>query len=672
MKSLVRQVVLLVTSVTVFLTGLGVLLWSSNMGIARHIQHGNDFLAPSQLHVAQAQHIVARLAIEVHSDGLSPRPPGMVPYRFHVAGALDELERHLTRVVRLAHAFNYQDALNLPTRAFQHYETARAAFLSLDELTPQQSMRLLAVFEPLRGTLDQLARIYELEERNWHEEQERFTARYFKLAIFGIALLVLVLLPLVFRLAIGLRHNVRRELRTRQELEEANQNLEEMAIYDNLTKLGNRHLFKTRLDQVIGSAKRSDRLFGLMYIDLDNFKRINDSLGHDAGDEVLTVVAARLAGCVRSADTVARLGGDEFTVIITDMDNNGNAATVADKILRQVKRPINVAGNEVVVSASIGITIVPTDGDDATVLMKNADLALYKAKEHGRDNFQFFVEAMNRAAVAQMAMENALRAAVRDEKFALHYQPQVDLYTGKVTYAEALLRWPQGKGKMIPPNEFIPLADANGLLNEIGAWVLTRACRDLARMRRNGAPDLRISINLSPGQFRDPKLVARVQEALRVSALAPPALEIEITESTLIADTDATVKILNALRDLGITVAIDDFGVGYSSLNYLKNLPIDALKIDQSFVRDMEKNETDRSIVDAILYMARSFSLRTVAEGIENKWQLDHLISQRCDEGQGFLFSRPVPADEFSPVEMSRQWSSTLAPGAHSGLRVVE
>ncbi len=225
---------------------------------------------------------------------------------------------------------------------------------------------------------------------------------------------------------------------------------------------------------------------------------------------------------------------------------------------------------------------------------------------------------------------------------------------------------------MIPPNEFIPLADTNGLLNEIGGWVLMQACRDLVRLRRHGAPDLRISVNLSPGQFRDPNLVARVQEALRVSAITPAALEVEITESTLIADIDATVKTLHQLRDLGITVAIDDFGVGYCSLNYLKNLPIDALKIDQSFVRDMEKDEADRSIVDAILQISRSFSLRTVAEGIESKWQFDYLVSQRCDHGQGFLFSRPVPADEFSPAEISRKWSSKLDPRGHAALRVVD
>lgn len=668
MTPLVRQIVLLLAVIVMFFIVLGALLWGHQLAATHHNEPKHESLVLSRTHLAQALRSLVTLRIDLYEQSVSPRAASGVPYRFEAVSTLDNLDLHVGRVARLANNFDYRNAFNLPSRARQQLKTARDALRTLDKFTPQS----LALLDPLQDTLEQLERIYEIEERVWADEHSQYVSHSMRYLILGTAFLVLMGGALIAHTVLALRNTLHREFRVRNDLEEAKRNLEVLAMYDNLTELGNRHMFKARLEQAIGSSGRSERFSALMYIDLDNFKRINDSLGHDAGDEVLKIVAIRLKDSVRASDTVTRIGGDEFTVIATDMANRENAGFIAATLMEQINQPIRLANNEVVVSASIGITLIPTDGQDSGVLLKNADMALYRAKERGRHNFQFFSEAMNRAIVAQMDMENALRVAAREADFTLHYQPQLDLVSGELRCLEALLRWRRADGTMVRPDQFIPVADATGLVMEIGGWVFMQACKDLVSLRRCQAPDLRMSVNLSARQFGDPNLLARIRQALEANELPPQALEVEITETTLVEDLEATVMTLGTLRDMGVTVAIDDFGIGYSSLNYLKNLPIDSLKIDRSFVRDIETDEADRSIVDAILAMTQSLSLRSVAEGIETEWQLDYLSAQRCDLGQGFLLSRPVPLEALSVEEIGRRWSSAQVTRARRGMHVVE
>jgi len=422
----------------------------------------------------------------------------------------------------------------------------------------------------------------------------------------------------------------------------AEERLVELAHFDQLTGLPNRILFQDRLRQALPQASRTGKLVALLFLDLDRFKLVNDSLGHTVGDLLLKEVASRLTHCVRKSDTVARLGGDEFTVLLTNITSVHDAAKVAQKILDDFSRPFGLQGPELFVTPSIGITLYPFDGDDIDLLLKNADTAMYRAKQMGRNNYQFYSADMNTATIAQLTLESSLRYALKREEFLIHYQPQVDLETGQITSVEALLRWQHPSLGLIGPQEFIPIAEETGLIVPIGEWVLRTACAQAAAWRKAGLPPIRMVVNLSIRQFKQPQLIENIEQILREAGLGPQHLGLELTESMLMENEERTVSVLAELNKLGIQISIDDFGTGYSCLRYLKCFPIHILKIDQSFVREIETNATDAAIVTSIIMLARNLGLKVVAEGVESAAQLEFLKANGCDRMQGYYFSKPL------------------------------
>jgi len=417
-----------------------------------------------------------------------------------------------------------------------------------------------------------------------------------------------------------------------------------LAHHDALTGLINRYNLENRLSQALLGAQRDHQRVAVMFIDLDRFKTINDTLGHHVGDLLLIEVARRLRACVRESDIVARLGGDEFVVVLTGMTEAVDAAPMAGKILRALGEPYDIEGNKLHSSPSVGIGIYPDDGADGASLMKNADAAMYHAKEQGRNNIQFFTAAMNASAGERLVLENELRQALEEGQLELHYQPQVEAETGKLYGFEALARWRHPQRGLVPPIKFIPIAEESGLIEALGAWVLNEACRQLAEWRVLGATDIRMAVNLSAHQLRAPDLVESVRAALLRHGLGRGDLELEITESAAMENPERAIDRLRALRDLGIHLAIDDFGTGYSSLAYLKLLPIHSLKLDRAFVRDIESDENDAAISAATLALAHSLGLKVVAEGVETEAQRYFLQLHRCDYLQGYLYGKPEPA----------------------------
>ena len=425
-------------------------------------------------------------------------------------------------------------------------------------------------------------------------------------------------------------------------LKEATQKMEHLALFDALTGLANRRLFVDRLHQSILNARRHQKLAALLFLDLDQFKRINDTLGHQAGDQLLLTVADRLKSCVRKQDTVARLGGDEFTILLNDLSETDSISSIAQTILNTLKEPVRLGKHEVIVSTSIGITLAPTDSINSETLMKNADLALYMAKENGRDGYHFFTEALNLRANKLLEIENELRHAIRDDQFYLNYQPQINLKTGEISSVEALIRWEHPSKGDISPVDFIPVAEERGLIVQIGEWVLRHACKEIMQLNALTGKSLRVAVNLSPRQFDDPELVNVVSSALNFSGLAAENLELEVTESMLMNDIDSVIAQLNSIKSTGSTITIDDFGSGYSSLSYLKSLPVDILKIDQSFVYDIPEDLNAMEIASAVIAVAHKLNLKVVAEGVENIDQRDFLVINKCDYAQGYFFSRPL------------------------------
>ncbi|WP_231872234.1 MULTISPECIES: EAL domain-containing protein [unclassified Oleiphilus] len=425
-------------------------------------------------------------------------------------------------------------------------------------------------------------------------------------------------------------------------LKEATQKMEHLALFDSLTGLANRRLFIDRLHQSILNARRHQKLTALFFLDLDQFKRINDTLGHQAGDQLLLTVADRLKSCVRKQDTVARLGGDEFTILLNDISDIDKISAIAQTILDTLKEPVRLGKHEVIVSTSIGITLAPTDSINSETLMKNADLALYMAKENGRDGYHFFTEALNLRANKLLEIENELREAIKNNDFYLNYQPQINLKTGEISSVEALIRWEHATKGDISPADFIPVAEETGLIVQIGEWVLRNACKEIMQLNALTGRSLRVAVNLSPRQFDDPELVNVVSSALEHSGLAAENLEIEVTESMLMNDIDAVIAQLNSIKSTGSTITIDDFGSGYSSLSYLKSLPVDILKIDQSFVYDIPDDLNAMEIASAVIAVAHKLNLKVVAEGVENIDQRDFLVINKCDYAQGYFFSRPL------------------------------
>jgi diguanylate cyclase (GGDEF)-like protein/PAS domain S-box-containing protein len=424
-------------------------------------------------------------------------------------------------------------------------------------------------------------------------------------------------------------------------------NLAHSAEHDPLTGLPNRLLLNDRIDQAIALARRHSGKIAVLFLDLDGFKHVNDSLGHSVGDKLLQSVAQRLLACVRSPDTVSRNGGDEFIVVLQEMERPNQAAITAGRVLKALAEPHRVGESDLHVTASVGVSIYPDDGPDAETLIKNADTAMYQAKATGRKTFQFFTPEMNVSAVERQSVEEDLRDALKNGEFELYYQPKVNLKTSAVVGAEALIRWAHPTRGPLSPVKFIPVAEESGLILPIGSWVLREACLQAKAWKDAGLSVGTIAVNVSSVQIQNATFLEDLFSVLRETGTDPCSLELEVTESVLMKDTEVSVSILRAVRDIGIRVAVDDFGTGYSSLSYLRRFPLDSIKIDQSFLRKFHEAPDDSIIVSAIIGMGRNIGLRVVAEGVETAEEVAFLKANHCDEAQGFYFSRPVPAEEF-------------------------
>lgn len=436
----------------------------------------------------------------------------------------------------------------------------------------------------------------------------------------------------------------------KQDLEErkrVEQSVRHMAHHDALTGLPNRALFRDRLTHAMAQADRYHQILAVLFLDLDRFKAINDTLGHNVGDQLLKMAAERIRSCIRDCDTVARLGGDEFTIIVDDIIEVQDAAVVAQKILDTLSQPFILHGHEVFISVSIGVTLYPNDDENADNLLRNADSAMYRAKEYGRNNYQFYVADMNVKARERLMLESQLRRALDRNEFMLYYQPRVDLFTGRVIGAEALLRWRHPDMGLVPPVQFIPILEETGMIIPVGEWVLQQASAQNRAWQELGLPPIRMAVNLSVRQFIQKDLAESVLAIIERAGLLPEYLELEITEDLLLENNQTNIVTLTKLRNRGVHISIDDFGTGYSSLSYLKRLPIDTLKIDQSFLRDIDNDPDNKAITSAIIAMAASLHLNVLAEGVETEEQLSFLRAQGCNEVQGFSFSQPLTADEF-------------------------
>ena len=423
-----------------------------------------------------------------------------------------------------------------------------------------------------------------------------------------------------------------------------------LAHYDSLTGLPNRALLRDRLGQAMNDARRRDARLAVMYLDLDRFKTVNDSLGHETGDKLLKAVSTRLRECMRDSDTISRQGGDEFLLILRDVSDPPAVAHVAEKLQESVAKPIHIGEYELHITPSIGISLFPDDADDIDALIRNADAAMYHAKENGRFNFQFFTPEMNTRAYERLSMEGNLRQAIERQEFKLHYQPQVDLVTGRIMGVEALLRWERPGHESVGPSVFVPVLESSGMIGQVGEWVLREACRQNRAWQQQGLPPLPMAVNLSAIQFNRRNMADTISSILAETGLEPRWLELEFTESAVMHDSREVTGIIGRLDDLGVQLALDDFGTGYSSLSYLRRFHLDKLKIDQSFVRDIGLDLDDAAIVTAIIGMARNLKVTAVAEGVETREQCEFLRAQGCDGMQGYLFSKPLTAEQFADL----------------------
>jgi diguanylate cyclase (GGDEF)-like protein len=459
-----------------------------------------------------------------------------------------------------------------------------------------------------------------------------------------------LLQELASNLAFGIR-----SLRSRAGHRAAEEKLAFLAHHDPLTRLPNRLLLRDRFEVAIAGAQRKQGRVAMLFLDLDSFKEINDSLGHEVGDQLLIQVARRLQSCVRRTDTVCREGGDEFVVLLTQIDRPSTVSRVAQQILAAMERPFEIGGNPLHMTLSIGISVFPADGIDFETLRRNSDAALFVAKDSGRNTFRFFDEHMNRAVLDRLQTQARLRVALKEQEFRLHYQPQMRLRDGRITGMEALIRWQRADGELVRPAEFIAVAEQSGLIIPIGEWVLNEACRQAMQWRAAGSPELVLAVNLSVVQFRRGNVVESVAAALQRSGLPAASLELELTESVLLHDTEMALETLRALKRIGVKLSIDDFGTGYSSLAYVKRLAVDKLKIDRSFIRELAESAEDAAIVRAIIQLGHTLELEVIAEGVETDAQLQFLKENGCDQVQGYLISHPVAPQQFLEL---------LGPGA--------
>jgi diguanylate cyclase (GGDEF)-like protein len=493
---------------------------------------------------------------------------------------------------------------------------------------------------------------------------ERDKMRSLSWAVFA-SVLIVTLCALMGRLSWQLS-------RTRQHERESSlahaKRVEYLAYHDALTGLPNRSMFSKLLHQSISESHRYGRSFAVAFLDLDRFKQINDSLGHEAGDQLLQEVAGRLKGCVRESDTIARLGGDEFVLLLPEAASGGNAAAVAQKILSVVAKPFTLIGQEFRVTVSIGISSYPQDGLDEQALMKNADIAMYQAKEAGKNNFQFYAEARDVNSLERLTLEAALRHALVRDEFRLFYQAKRDIVSGRVTGMEALLRWQHPDLGLVPPNRFLSVAEDSGLIVPIGRWVLKAACLQNVAWQRRGLPALSIAVNLTPRQFYDEGLILDVTSILLATGMDANLLELEFTEGLLIHNVEATLRILAELKALKVRIAIDNFGTGYSSLATLQRFPLDTIKIDRSLIRDITGSAADTGLANAIIAIGKSLSATVVAQGVESRDQAEFLRTHACDELQGFYFERPLPAHETTQLLLGQAPEITYV-GERLGLK---
>ena len=470
--------------------------------------------------------------------------------------------------------------------------------------------------------------------------------------------LVELLQRLADNVSFGLEHFDRAE-----EKAKAEDHIRYLATHDGLTDLPNRAMFNQLLNASIETARRYAKRLALLFIDLDRFKIINDTLGHADGDALLIEIATRLRQSLRASDVVARLGGDEFVVILPELIDEQHANAVARMLLSAVMHPMVLRGQECRVTASIGVAIFPENGRDEHTLVKNADMAMYLAKEEGKNDVRFFSNDMKTQSIERLMLENNLRKALDRDEFVLHYQPKIDLQTGQITGIEALLRWAQPDLGMLPPHQFIPLAEETGLIVPIGRWVLKKACEQHVTWQRHGLPPIYMAVNLSPRQFQHDQLLQDIDDVLAATGMRPELLELEVTESMVMQNVDRAIALLTSLKERGVRLAMDDFGTGYSSMSLIKRFPIDTLKIDRSFVRDLPGNNDDRAIADAIIQLGRALGVKVVAEGVETGGQRSFLRDHACDEMQGYLFSRPVSADQIPDIfRLPAVSSPTLQP----------
>jgi diguanylate cyclase (GGDEF)-like protein/PAS domain S-box-containing protein len=505
------------------------------------------------------------------------------------------------------------------------------------ELTPEAANN---------GLLHDLIRVVETgrtHEKEWHNHQSALRAEW------------------LYREVVPVEGGVVAILRDISERKQLEIKVQYQATHDTLTGLANRHLLNDRLHTAIANASRQRYSVWVVFVDLDRFKLVNDTLGHKAGDHVLMVIAERLLATVRESDTVSRLGGDEFMLVLPGADERALSASLLQRIMDVVALPVEVDDKEFFLGCSLGVAVYPQDGETSAELIERADIAMYQAKESGRNNVQFFTQEMNQRLQERLQIEGALRLAIERQEFVLHYQPKVDLRTGLIVGAEALIRWQHPDMGMISPAKFIGLAEETGLIVPIGNWALREACSQTMALIAAGLPPVKIAVNLSARQFREPDLTQTIADTLRETNLPAELLEIELTEGMVMTDVNHVIGVLHELKALGLTLAIDDFGTGYSNLSYLHKFPIDVLKVDQSFVRDISSADDQALIVQSVISLAHSLKLRAIAEGVETEEQISYLRRHCCDEMQGYYFSKPLPSAAFTTLLES---GKTLPPAS--------